>query len=93
MCKERIKKQQLTVRTSVGLQSESDPTTGIPFQRDQADIASDHEMLELVVDHAVSVAVTWKCLENKSQQRVSQFSPCLYSCLPPACEIPLWIFI
>lgn len=69
MCKGRVKKKQkLTVRTSVGLESESDPTTEIPFQWDQADIASDHEMLELVVDHAVCITVTWKCLENRSQQ-------------------------
>lgn len=56
------KKPKLTVVTSVGLQSESNPTVGIPVQGDQADVASDHRVLELVLDHTVCVGVTWKCL-------------------------------
>lgn len=58
----KTKKPKLTVVTSVGLQSESNPTVGIPVQGDQADVASDHRVLELVLDHTVCVGVPWKCL-------------------------------
>lgn len=54
------------MRTSVGLQPESDAPVVAPLQRDQADVASDHRTLELVLDHAVGVAVAWKRLEITS---------------------------
>lgn len=61
---EDLKKPKLTVRTSIGLQSESNPTIRIPVQWDQADVASDHQVLELMLDHTVCVTVTWKSLEK-----------------------------
>lgn len=64
---------KLTVRTSVGLQSKSDAPVVAPLQRDQADIASDHRTLELVLDHAVGVAVTWKRLEITSAAESAGF--------------------
>lgn len=57
-------KPELTVRTSIGLQPESNPSTGIPVQRDKADIPSNHWMLELMLNHAVCVSVSWKGLGN-----------------------------
>lgn len=65
ICKWRIQeKPQLTVRTSIGLKSESNPTIGVPVQGDQSDVAGDHWMLELVLDHTVCVTVTWKSLKK-----------------------------
>ena len=59
------KNVKLTVSTSVGLQSESDSTVGIPVQGDQADVAGDHRVLQLVLDHTVCVSVSWKGLGKK----------------------------
>lgn len=45
-CRETsTEKQKLTVRTSIGFQSESNPTIWIPVERNQADVASDHLVL------------------------------------------------
>lgn len=63
------------MRTSVGLQPESDAPVVTPLQRDQADVASDHRTLELVLDHAVGVAVAWKRLEITSESGESAGFP------------------
>lgn len=88
---DKKKRPKLTVRTSVGLQSESNPSIGIPVQGDQADVASDHGVLELVLDHAVCVTVTWKGLKKKThQQQQQQLVYCLsiHLCHTDRCGIP-----
>lgn len=64
------KKPELTVRTSVRLQSQSDPTVSIPVQGNQTHKAGDHRELELVLDHTVSIVVTWKGLERQGESSV-----------------------
>lgn len=65
-------KTTLTISASIDLQSESNPTIRIPVQWDQPDEASDHWMLEFVLDHTVCVTVTWKGLEKKNTTAVSE---------------------
>lgn len=67
------KKPKQTIRTSVCFQSEPDATTGIPVQWDDADVAGDDGMLELVQDDAVCITVPWKCLEGRSSNESSCF--------------------
>lgn len=71
ICRWKIKEKEktkagLTVRTSIGLQPESDPTIRIPVQGEEADVASDHWMLELVLHHTVCVTVTWESLGGEN---------------------------
>lgn len=66
------------MRTSIGLQPEPNAPVVAPLQRDQADVASDHRMLELVLDHAVGVAVAWKRLEITSAAESQLVFPPLY---------------
>ena len=56
--------KRLTVRTSVGLQPEPDPPAGVPVQRNEAEEASDGRLLQLVLNHAVGITVTWKRLKT-----------------------------
>lgn len=67
------KKPKQTIRTSICFQSEADPTAGIPVQWDDADVAGDDWMLELVQDDAVCITVAWKCLEGRSNNRFACF--------------------
>lgn len=53
---------ELTVGTSVGLQSESDPPAEIPVQGEEAEESSHRRLLQLVLNHTVSVTVPWKSL-------------------------------
>lgn len=57
-----ITKIELTVGTSVGLQSESDPPAEIPVQGEEAEESSHRRLLQLVLNHTVSVTVPWKSL-------------------------------
>lgn len=57
-------KKRLTVRTSVGLQPEPDPPAGVPVQRNEAEESSDGWLLQLVLNHAVCITVTWKRLKT-----------------------------
>lgn len=56
---------RLTVSTSVYFQSESNPPSGVPVERDQAKKARYHRLLQFVLDHGVSITVTWKCLQQQ----------------------------
>ena len=74
-----VKKTGLTVRTSVGLQSESDPSAGIPVQRNEAEETSDGWLLQLVLNNAVCITVTWKRLKTHNGKMLTQYL--FYCCL------------
>ena len=57
---------RLTVRTSVHLQPESDPPSRVPVGGPQADVVGHHRLLQLVLDHAVCVAVPREGLQGDS---------------------------
>lgn len=57
--------QPLTVRAAEDLNSQSYPPTNIPLQRDEAQESSFHGVQQLVVNHAVSIAVPCEDLEGQ----------------------------
>lgn len=57
----------LTITTTVYLQSESNPPSGVPVQRNQAEEASYHRLIEFVLDHSVCITVTWKSLKKTNK--------------------------
>lgn len=60
----------LTVRTSVGLQPQSNAAAAVPLQWDQPDVAShDRPLYQPVLDHAVSVAVAQERLQGHTKGR------------------------
>lgn len=69
-----VKNIRLTVRTSIGLQPESNPTVWIPVQRNETDKAGDCRLLQLVVDHTVCVTVTWKRLKITDKRSCAALS-------------------
>lgn len=65
----------LTVRTSIGLQPQSDAAAAAPLQWDQPDVAShDRPLQQPVLDHTVGVAVARERLQGhtKGRESVSQ---------------------
>lgn len=68
-----VKNIRLTVRTSIGLQPESNPTVWIPVQRNETDKAGDRRLLQLVLDHTVCVTVTWKRLKSQTKDHVLHY--------------------
>ena len=53
----------LTILTPIRLQSESNPPSGVPVQRNEPEEAGYHWLFQFVLDHSVSIVVAWKSLE------------------------------
>lgn len=54
----------LTILTSIYLQSESNPPSGVPVKRNQAEVAGYHGLFQFVLDHRVCITVSWKSLKQ-----------------------------
>lgn len=61
----------LTVRAAVQLQTHSDASSGGPVHRDQADVAGEDGVLQLVADHALAVGVALKHLRKRKHSQVN----------------------
>lgn len=54
---------RLTILTPIHLQSESNPPSGVPVQRNEMEVAGYHWLFKFVLDHSVSIIVAWKSLK------------------------------
>lgn len=70
VCEEDISihlvRQRLTISTPIYFQSEPDPSSGVPVQRDESEISRHHRPFKFVLDHSVCIAVTWKSLKQQN---------------------------
>lgn len=65
----------LTVGTSVDLQPQSHPPVGVPVGRDEPQEASDDRLLQLVLNHAVCIAVAGEGLDNTDTTGAQPVTP------------------
>lgn len=65
-----INDDKLTVSAAIYFQPEPNPAIGAPAQRNQAKVACDLWLLKFILDHRVSVTVTWKRLKQNNHMLV-----------------------
>lgn len=81
----------LTVRTSIGLQPQSDAAAAAPLQWDQPDVAShDRPLQQPVLDHTIGIAVARERLQGHTKGRELVRESVSQSVREPVGQLATW---